>query len=500
MKGIFLNVDINTVTFPFLKTVCQKSCVTEEDLYPFIDQYKETEITDVSVCVFNQISMTPSQAWSDVLDVYHRKTENGVAVDYTAIMDHYHQMYEVHGIDPHEVWFRRCREVGITSWLSVRMNDCHCPDDVAVWIRGEEFYLSRDNGWNIGDAYGYQRYCFDYSQKEIRKRMLAYIEEQVTRYDTDGLELDFSREWYCFREPNTSLARDIMTGFVRDVKAILKKAELRWGHPLLLHLRAMRGIEENCAFGFDIPQMVNEGLLDSISVAPRWASNDSDMPIDKWKERFPSLPVYAGVTDLTLLAPTDAACASGYAAAYLALGADKIYLYNFFSNPYAPDPKHERLYRTAGSLQTLVGTDRRIVVTYQDMHAEGLPTFVPLPARANGYALSVPTGPFGAEETVSLVLGFDREIAPNEVTLKVDGIPAAFVGKTAYSDAYAKGKNRTAGCDVVKATYLFALAAPPKVSVPRVTLTADDEALSLSYLEFVIGASPEVTEAEGELL
>ena len=58
MKGIFLNIDINTVTFPFLSRVAAQETVTEADLYPFVDQYAGTQVTDLAFDIFCQISMT----------------------------------------------------------------------------------------------------------------------------------------------------------------------------------------------------------------------------------------------------------------------------------------------------------------------------------------------------------------------------------------------------------------------------------------------------------
>lgn len=486
MKGIFLNIDINTVTFPFLERVCAASHVKEEDLYPFVDQYAKTQITDIAFDIFCQISMTPSDAWSDVLDSYHRTEENGVKVDYKKILEQYHRLYEVHKLDAHAIWIRRCRDLGITPWLSIRMNDCHCPDEKTVWIRGSEFYEADEKGWKIGDVYGYQRHCYDYSVKEFSDRMLGYIEEQVMRYNADGLELDFSREWYCFREPDTPASRQAMVNFVRDVASILHRAEIKWGHPIRLHLRLMRDRKQNHALGFDIDAMVKESLLDSISVAPRWASCDSDMPIENFKSAYPDLPVYAGITDLTLLTPTDAEAAMGYAAAYLARGADKIYLYNFFSNPFSPSDANNTLYRTCGSLETLIGEARRIIVTYQDMTAWGQSPWVPLPAKADGFSLFIPTGPIAKEESISLVLGFDREITNEEVKVSLDGVPAVFMGMTEQGSAYAKGKNRTAGGEPVKALYLFTL--PKRKGVEKaVTLSVEAGAsLLLSYVEIIV--------------
>lgn len=485
MKGIFLTVDINTVTFPFLKTVAEKERVTEADLYPFVDQYADTQVTDLAFDIFCQISMTPSRVWSDVLDSYHRTLENGVQVDYKELLSHYHRLYEVEGIDPHAVWFKRAREMGFTAWISVRMNDCHCPDDKAVWIRGKEFYEGDEKGFKIGDAYGYHRHCFDYAKKEVRERMLAYIEEQVVRYDADGLLLDFSREWTCFDILKTASPAPIMTEFIARVREILKRAEDKWGHPLLLHIRVMRDIAQNARLGFDLDALYERKLVDSIGVTPRWASCDSDMPIPLFKERYPRIPIYAGITDLTLLSPTDYETAAGYAAAYLSEGADKICLYNFFSNPYAPSEKHARMYRTCGALETLAGVSRRVVVTYQDFAPIGEAYFCPLPAKADGFSLSIPTGPVEMGERVSVILGFDREIDPSALSVKIDGVAAYPAGKTEKARPYAEGKRRVSGNDSAKELYLFTLSEGIKTErALTLSLSAEDTSLCVGYVEF----------------
>ena len=234
-NGIFLNVDINTVTFPFLQTVVADGVVSEDELKTFVTQYKDTQITDLAFDVFCQTSMTPSDVWSDVLDTYYRTEENGVAVDYKALMNHYYQLYEVHDIDPHAVWFDACREAGLNAWLTVRMNDCHNPDDETVWVRGEEHYIAKENGWMIGSSYGHQKICYNYAVEEVREWMLAYIEEQIMRYDVDGLELDFSREWFCFPYLDyigSTEHIEIMNDFIRDVNTLVEAAEKKWGHDL----------------------------------------------------------------------------------------------------------------------------------------------------------------------------------------------------------------------------------------------------------------------------
>ena len=477
-NGIFLNVDINTVTFPFLQTVVKDGVVTEEELRPFVEQYKNTQITDLAFDVFCQSSMTPSDVWTDVIDIYNRKLENGVAVDWSSVMEHYYQLYEVHGIDPHAVWFDACRDAGITSWLTVRMNDCHNPDDEVMWIRSEQHYIAKENGWMIGNSYGNQKICYDYSVKEVRDWMLAYIEEQIMRYDVDGLELDFSREWYCFDYINDTGIAEIMTQFIRDVNTLVEAAEEKWGHDMKIKIKLMRDIEQNYTLGFDAEAYYYEGLCDIIGVAPRWATNDSDMPIDEWKEAFPGMEIHATITDLTWGKATSYEAAAAYAAAYLALGADKINLYNYFSNPNSPSTLNQKLYNTAGSLKTLSGVARRSIVAYQDVTPYGYTQYKPLPAKANGLSIDLLTGPIAANELIYLVVATDAPLTKGTLVATVNGHELPFYGETEYASFYAG----------VSYQYCYLLPSHlAKQLTQSITFTSTSASLTVTHVELVFG-------------
>ena len=475
MQGIFLNIDINTVVFPFLKRLAAQKGLRREDFFPFVDQYKDTQVTDIAFNVFCQISMTPSAAWSDALASYDRREENGKAVDYRDILGQHARLYRELGFDPYEIWFSRCRQVGISPWLSIRMNDCHCPDEDAVWIRGREFYEADRRGEKIGAAYGYYRHCYNYAVPQVRKRMLAYIEEQLFRYDVDGLELDFSREWFCFDGQDNPTYTQIMTDFVGKVRLLTDRAAAKWGHGVYVLIRLMRDIAQNKTLGFDAEAMVKGHLVDIISVSSRWASNDSDMPISNWKTHFPDTPIYAGITDLTNLKPTTYETTAGLAAAYLADGADKVYLYNYFNDPLFPSPVFFKAQRTCGDLETLEGEGRRIPVLYQDVAPFGQTGYHPLPASAKDFSLSVLTGPLFLGEAATVTVGFDREIEEGDAILFVNGTEAMLSEKADTPPEAPEGKHY----------YTYKVAADA-LGETRQTLAvkARDGGLTLCYAEF----------------
>lgn len=479
--GIFLNVDINTVTFPFLQECLRDGVVTEEELRAFVTQYAGTQITDLAFDVFCQISFTESDVWSDALDSYHRTEENGFEVDWKDELEHYHQLYEVYEIDPHAVWFDACRDVGLTSWLTVRMNDCHNPTSDNIWFRGEEHYIAKENGWMLGSAYGNQQICYNYAVEEVREWMLAYIEEQIMRYDVDGLELDFSREWFCFPYLDYLGSREhveIMNGFIRDVNALVEAAEAKWGHDMKIKIKLMRDIEQNLTLGFDAETYYMEGLCDILGVAPRWATNDSDMPIDEWKAEFPNIEIHATITDLTWGKATSYETAASYAAAYLALGSDKINLYNYFSNPNRVPAVNTKLYNTAGSLKTLSGVARRAVVAYQDVTPHGYTQYKPLPARANGLAIDLVTGPVRQDELVYLVVAVDEQLKAGDLVATVNGHTLPFYGETEYAAFF------------VGSAYQYCYLLPAGVAkqlTQSISFSTAKTGLSITHVELVFG-------------
>ncbi len=492
-SGIFLNVDLNSVTFPFLNTVTQKAVVKEEDLYPFVDQYVNTQITDIAFNVYTQVSATRSSVMTDLVARCQVTEINGTAVDFFQATEGTHSLRgiydidQVHGIDPYAVWFCRAREQGLNAWLSVRMNDCHDPDNYYSWLHGDLFYEALQKGWVVGSSYGYYRYCLDYAVPEVRERMLAYIEEQLLRYDVDGLELDFSREWICFSHDGKDHVA-IMNQFLRDVQAVVHVAAQQWGHDIKINIRLMRDIEQNKAYGFDAETMVNEKLVDSITVCPRWATCDSDMPIDTWKARFPSMAIYAGVTDQIYNTKSQLSALTGYAAQYLNQGADKIYFFNLFNNPLAPNADYQKLYTICGSLATLSNVIQRYVVTYQDMAPSGYPAWQPLPARANGFQLSVATGPIADKDAVWLIVGVDRELSPGDLTLTVNGKTAAFQGETTYAADYAGRASQV---------YFYTIPGSECQELRQsVVITAKSNSLTLQYLEMTVGLRQPMTNEE----
>ncbi|MBE6542356.1 MAG: hypothetical protein E7672_07915 [Ruminococcaceae bacterium] len=445
--GIILNIDTNSVTEPFLNRAIEEENFTEATLYPFIDQYADTEVKAVAINTFGQSSVTPTKVWTDVLSKSQYKTENGLPVDYSNRWPGLQKIVNEYGIDPHAVWFKRCRERGMEAWMSLRMNDCHCPREKVEYGRSDFFYEAQRNGWMIGILPGHGLHyhnAYDYAVPKVRQMMLDYIEEQLGMYDVDALELDFSREMLCFKYPTCTDKCEIMNDFIRNVKKITDAAGEKYGHKIKIAVLLFRDIDQCKTFGFDAETWDRENLVDYIVPKSRYFSCDNDMPIDVWKKRCPNTLIGAGIemnfytphnkTDISFR-PKHAVkvnddMANGMAAAYVSEGADVIYLYNHFISPYfSPDSTwlkntHSEI-RRIGEADTIYSTRRRHIIMFQEQETvpAGYEAFHPLPVEISSgqtKEISLPIGYVPNGKKARLLIGFSYG-KPSDAEIIVNG-------------------------------------------------------------------------------
>lgn len=420
---MFVNIDINTVVHPFLNRICEQEHFSNEMLFPFVDQYADTKVTDLLFNVFCQYSATDSEILGTYEEKYQQSSEMGIPVDYTANFHCLHQMNRVKSCDPFEVWINRCRETGIRPWLSVRMNDAHNNCDQPYFARTSFFYEAKKNGWLVGDGYGYYSGNFDYGVKEIRDRMLGYIKEQLHRYDVDGIELDFLREIICFKYHTADIKECILTmdGFIADVKRIIVEEEKAKGHKILLAVRCMRDYEQSLRYGFD-PTHWNADIL---VPSPRWASSDSGIKVEEWKRLCPNSRIIPCIETLLAVEPDhtgimSAEVAKGHIASFLSQGADDFYLYNYFSDPDAPyadgaSPKGHPYHRNHRLYSSPHAYPKRFAIVGQssEHYPDTFPTWRPLPCRNGEFDLV--TGDISGRQAW-LIVGVDGDINGTEVT------------------------------------------------------------------------------------
>jgi hypothetical protein len=266
----------------------------------------------------------------------------------------------------------RARHDGIAFFLTWRMNESHGvsepgnPGNSQFWREHPELRIGGAGpfGWCEEAAL-----CF--ANGAVRDYQFGFIEELCSRYDIDGLELDFLRFPYFFRSSMPFAEKaPIMTGFIRRVRAMLDAQ----GKRIPICARVHNRLDLAQATGLDIGTWLDEGLVQMLNVSPFYVTHpDSD--IEGYRQAFPDAVLFAEMTQCMTYGKsielsveqsrkTTPEVLQALAHSFLERGADGISLFNFayyrdysFGNPDKLDrfePPYEAL-RGIASREVLAG-------------------------------------------------------------------------------------------------------------------------------------------------
>ena len=168
---------------------------------------------------------------------------------------------------------------GIEVFWSMRMNDTHDTKPKNAWCfsqwkKDRPQLLMGQPGQEF--AYGRARWkgrwsALDYGQPEVRDKTFRILQDVATRYDVDGLELDFFRHPVFFRpqmtgDPVTQTHCDMMTGLVRRVRQMVDDVALGRERPMLIAVRVPDSFGYAKGIGLDIECWLQEELIDLLVV------------------------------------------------------------------------------------------------------------------------------------------------------------------------------------------------------------------------------------------
>jgi len=396
--------------------------------HKIVDQYAGTQVSHIFFNTNYQRTAYPSDVWQSFWDVPDPERDTSGWPRLTWLV---HET----GVDLYAVCIRRCREQGISPWLSLRMNDTHYHDDPtkisSLWWDHPEWRL-------LGDPHN----GFDYNVSEVRDHYRALIVELLGRYDADGLELDWMRFPWHFKRGEEDVGREELTQFMRDVRGLANQAAERRGHPVRIAVRVPAVPEFAYAMGMDGAAWVRDGLVDILIPASVWRPSDTDQPIEEWRQRIGPVEhdfSLAAGTDLWLQGAPDGLLMMnnlesmrGFSAAMLDRGADQIYLFNHFNeNTFSrtcetPDGgtvlrnDYQDLLCQAARLDTVLDKPRRHVVTWHDPAPAAAPNPIPLPAtatRERPAIVRVCTGPKPAGGRAVIRAGLEQASEARDVAL-----------------------------------------------------------------------------------
>jgi len=233
-------------------------------------------------------------------------------------------LYMLEGGDMVAVFVKRCRQRGLTPFVSLRLNDAHgkewvdakaisevegklSPTDIQFLRSWWDLVVSRfykeHPEYRIGpDLKNWNQRVLNWAIPEVRQRRFGFIEEICQQYDIDGFELDFMRRPSYFRPGETTSQQraKIMTEFVACVRKVLdrtaKPGQHRW-----LCARVPSKLAEHDRLGIDLRSMVDAGL-DMVNLSTYYYTRQ-DHDLARIRPLLPDVAIYLEMCHCTMEDP-----------------------------------------------------------------------------------------------------------------------------------------------------------------------------------------------------
>ena len=390
--------------------------MTVEGLKTLIDHYASPQMKCI---VFNPNSMRTSYAskvWQSIWDGYDPQAGDdqpffqGTNVkalpqdtNVKAMRGYPHNTRKLHqkGIDPYAVWIEYTREKGISPWISMRMNDLHYVDNPNSFMHSDLWKQRPDlRRVPYRKMLRWTDAAFDYGKAEVREHHLKLIREYFERYDIDGFELDWMRFGYHFRPGQEEAGRKILTEFMQQVKEFAENISAKRNKKIKIGVRVPSRPMAARHLGMDAVEWAKRKLVDLIVITPFFATIETDMPVELWRELIDddSIILAGGLEILIRPFPDAQDCfyntaetVRGTAASLLHRGVDRIYLFNYMDSiTTMPDrQQYQEVLNQAGDIETACAHPRRHVITYSDTHPTGQPIPQALPAKCDKDQIAV---------------------------------------------------------------------------------------------------------------
>jgi hypothetical protein len=110
----------------------------------------------------------------------------------------------------------------------------------------------------------------DYDVPAVRDKVFRIFEDVCTRYDIDGIEMDFFRHPVLFKpqmtgQPVTQAHCDMLTDLVRRIRSMTDMIAAKRGRPILIATRIPDSVGYCKALGIDLMTWLKEDLIDIIT-------------------------------------------------------------------------------------------------------------------------------------------------------------------------------------------------------------------------------------------
>lgn len=291
------------------------------------------------------------------------------------------------GTQPVEVLIDQSHKRGMTFIAGFRVNDNHAYLAKKQGVRLAKF-IEEHPEWRLkgfpDEAYYRLSSPLDFSFQGPRDFFYSVIEEVVTRFDVDGIELCFRDHGY-FKHGTGRSRKKLMTGLVRRIRATVNKAGESKGKRLLIGARVFPTLEECLFLGLDVATWISEGLLDYVSPQDVMYA-DFNVPFEEFAALtrdskcmlYPAMLPWSSLRARIRLnqQPLTQSNQRALAATMYGAGADGVAIYNHFTTMWHPPfyPQSLRFFRELRDPKRIAAGTRHYIFepTWADSEGFGL--------------------------------------------------------------------------------------------------------------------------------
>jgi len=350
---------------PFLEALQLNEPTTPEHVDKMVDEVADGGADVFLLCPNAQKANYPSRVW----ETYWDNEEFRGTPDWSRYFEKQKELAQQ--CDYLERTLARCRQRSIVPGVTIRMNDMHGFPEWPKSPSFSRFYMEHPE-WQLDGrhpARGYAARGLNYAIREVRDHYMSLIREIADEYDIEVLELDFNRFPAYFYRDNIQQHCATMTEFIAEVRSTVDAT----GRKIALTARIPATLGGALGLGFDVEAWAQQGTIDGITVS-EFLNTGWELPIDQFRRLVgPDVGVYAGAMSEaftwkglnTQELAVNAELLRGFAAGYLASGADGVNLFNFFTCRQKSKPQQPLFDVLAemGNLESLRSKERRHGIT-----------------------------------------------------------------------------------------------------------------------------------------
>lgn len=256
--------------------------MTKEDLQAWVDQYADSAVTDLFLCISGQRANIPSDGareaiWDDMDHVQPQDIwpQNALRLSKA-------------GINPYAVWIDRAREKSLGVWLSVRMNETYKSDEPGFFTHSS-FCILYSHLWRVMivkkcEMSEWNDRALDYASAAVRDYQMKFIDFLFSHYDFDGFDLDWMRDGAVFEKKFPPNVPERLDDFVRKIRAKADKISGERNHPVRLSVRVPASPEEAKQMGMNVGKWAEEGIVDLVIACPTGDRSDFGVDVAAWNK------------------------------------------------------------------------------------------------------------------------------------------------------------------------------------------------------------------------